>query len=91
MSRIPAWLIVLIVGSTLCLTALFAPVIPAHRECLNIYQERLYRAKDPMITPQQAAAVRAWAVENGCRYCGNSGRLSFLASLHDPESCVRFW
>ena len=43
--------------------------------CQGAYQERIRHSRRPGITPFDAAAIRAWADEDLCRLCDNSGRV----------------
>lgn len=57
------------------------PVLPCSRGCRPIYEERLRHARQPQVTPEWAAAIRAYAVSDGCRDCRNSGRLTLFGYL----------
>jgi hypothetical protein len=51
------------------------PRRPDHN-CREDYDQRMRAASAPWATPDQADAIRDWAVKNGCNYCKNTGRMS---------------
>lgn len=72
------WPIIVVTG--LCFLAV-APLIPSHASCRDLYQERIRHSREPQVTPDWAAAIRAYAEKDGCRACGNTGLTSLLQNL----------
>jgi hypothetical protein len=72
----------LIAGVAALAFGLGLPVIPCDSSCGNIYEERMSHARQPQVSREQAAAIRAWAVTDGCKICNNRGRMSLLYYLY---------
>jgi hypothetical protein len=53
-----------------------APLYPCRGGCRFEYESWMRAASTPWATPQQSAAVYAWAKEHGCRVCANTDRVS---------------
>lgn len=85
------WQRALAIGITLWASGMLLPLLPAHSSCKALYDERMRHARAPQITPEHAAAIRAWAETDGCEVCGNRGRISIFEVLYTHEGCVRIW
>ncbi len=72
----------LIAGAVLSLL----PILPTHGDCRFAYRERMRYSEAPQVSPQQRAAIRAWALSDGCRTCDNTGCVSFVYWLSGKQA-----
>jgi hypothetical protein len=82
------------IGLTITLILAFVPILPCpvSRWCQDDLRIWTNYINSPRVTPQQAAAVRRWAADHGCRYCGNLGWTSaFRSRWNTLRDELRMW
>jgi hypothetical protein len=72
----------LLAGFTVLAVGMGLPIVPYHSVCRQVYEDRMRYSREPQVTPEWAAAIRAWAVTDGCRICDRRGRVSLLQYLY---------
>jgi hypothetical protein len=71
----------LVSALTVAMLGLLLPLFPCsygEERCREAYTQWMNAAGTPWATPEQAAAVRAWAARHGCSLCRNTSRISRL-------------